>query len=98
MSADNVALVRRLREESAEQRLGVADYYVEDPVDTDGWRLADLLEEAANRIEFLETQIENAKSALHLFKQPSISGTKPAGSWTTGQAPSYTQPKNGESK
>ena len=62
MNDDNVALVRRLREESAERRLQAADYYVEDPVDTDGWRLADLLEEAAGRIKFLETQIKNGET------------------------------------
>lgn len=61
MTDGNAPLVRRLREESAEQRLWAADYYPEDPVDTDGWHLADLLGEAANRIEFLETQVKNGE-------------------------------------
>lgn len=82
MTEDNATLVGRLRDEASER----------------AWRLADLLEEAAERIEFLETQIENAKSALHLFKQPSIVGTSTAGSWTTSQTPGDAQPKNGETK
>ena len=82
MTEDNATLVGRLRDEASER----------------AWRLADLLEEAADRIELLETQIENAKSARHLFKQPSIVGTSTAGSWTTSQTPGDAQPKNGETK
>lgn len=61
-------------------------------------RVKDVMLEAADRIEFLETQVENAKSALHLFKQPSIVGTSTARSWTTSQTPGDAQPKNGEPK
>ena len=61
-------------------------------------RIKDVMLEAAERIEFLETQIKNAKSALHLFKQPSIVGTSTARSWTTSQTPGDAQPKNGETK
>jgi len=98
MTEDNADLAKRLREESAEQRLWVVNYIYGDPKDTHAWRVSALLEEAAERIEFLETQVENAKSALHLFKQPSIVGTSTAGSWTTSQTPGDAQPKNGEPK
>ena len=88
MNDDNVALAQRLRAQAT--WVGEENAVVE--------RIKDVMLEAAERIEFLETQIKNAKSALHLFKQPSISGTKPAGSWTTGQTLGDARPKNGETK
>jgi len=58
MNADNADLAKRLREESAKQRRWVANYIYGNPEDTHAWSVSALLEEAADRIEFLETQIE----------------------------------------